>query len=94
MSMPDLGKCKVGKSRHAVRFTILCLYCGSSHPTTRPDTKTCSAKCRRALHAYKLRHGSLPLFPFGVEPSGTLSDSSAPPRPAPVKAPRARKGAK
>lgn len=35
-----------------LRHTILCDWCGERKETSRPDTKTCSPRCRQRLSTY------------------------------------------
>lgn len=50
---------------NAVKYTPFCLWCGEMFRTTRPDAKTDTPACRRALQRYVKKHGQPPMFPFG-----------------------------
>lgn len=50
------------------RYKRICLWCGNTFPTSRPDAKTCKVAHRVALARYVKEHGQPPLFPFGVKP--------------------------
>ena len=49
-----------------LRYDRVCLWCGVTFPTSRPDAKTHSPKCRVALARYVAKHGQPPMFPFGL----------------------------
>ena len=51
------------RTKHEVKYTILCDWCGGIRETAREDTKTCSDKCRSRLSAFFGR--------FGYEPRDT-----------------------
>lgn len=53
-----------------LRYNRVCLWCGATFPTSRPDAKTCKVAHRVALARYVAKHGQPPLFPFGVKPDG------------------------
>jgi hypothetical protein len=57
---------KYGLNR--AKYNHRCAWCFVLFMSSRPEAKTNSPTCRSALSRYVKRHGSPPLFPFGVQP--------------------------
>ena len=49
-----------------LKYNPICLWCGKPFVAARPDAKSCTPACRRALHRYVKANGQPPLFPFGL----------------------------